>query len=119
MPGTFPTLKTGAVSQYPLLRELRWSAEVLEFLDGSQQAYRREPAARRRWSITLDVLDDAEIALLKDFFEQQKGAWSSFAFTDPFTGVTYANCSFASDVFPHVQTAENRNSTRLVVYEHP
>ncbi len=119
MPGSFPTLKTGAVSQYPLLRELLWTAEVLEFLDGSQQSYRREPAARQRWTIALDLLDDAEIAALKAFFDEQKGAWGSFEFTDPFTSVTHPNCSFASDVFPHTQSGESRNSTRLVIYEHP
>src|SRR3989304_5260454 len=108
MPGVFPVLRTGAAAQYPLQREVRHSAEVVRFLDGSEQAYQNQAGPRYRWILDLSLLDDGEIAKLKAFFEQQKGRWGAFSFTDPWSGVTYTTCSFETDVFPQVQTAEDR-----------
>ena len=36
----FPTLKTGAVMQYPGKRILQFSTDVVRFLDGTEQRYR-------------------------------------------------------------------------------
>lgn len=118
MPGSFPALRTGAVAQYPLVREVRYSSEVVRFLDGSEQAYRNQATSRRRWTIHLALLDDREVAALKEFFEQQKGAWGTFSFTDPWTGAVATTCSFENDTFPQAQDAENRNAGELVIYEH-
>ena len=118
MPGTFPSLRTGALAQFPLRRELRRASEVVRFLDGSEQAYRAASGERRRWLIDLALLDAREAAQLRAFFEQQKGRWGTFAFTDPATGQSYASCSFESDAFPEKQECEGRASASLVVYEH-
>jgi len=115
MPGTFPTLSTGAIAQYPLMRELHLGAEALRFLDGSAQAYRNQAAARRRWVIDLALLNEAETGTLREFFEEQKGAWGAFRFTDPWTGATFDSCSFDDDVFPERQEGEGRNAARLVI----
>ncbi len=118
MPGVFPTLRTGATAQYPLLREVRFSTEIVRFLDGSEQAYRNGAAPRSRWVLDLSALDDREVAMLKAFFEQQKGRWGTFTFADPWTGQVYPACSFENDTFPQAQNGEDRNSARLVIYEH-
>jgi len=115
MPGTFPTLSTGAIAQYPLRRELHLGAEALRFLDGSAQSYRNQAAARRRWVIDLALLNETEVGALREFFEEQKGAWGTFRFTDPWTGATFNSCSFDDDVFPERQEGEGRNAARLVI----
>lgn len=117
MAGVFPPLRTGAIAQAPLAREVRQAAEIVTFLDGSEQSY-RSALPRQRWTIRLDLLADAEVAVLRAFFEQQKGRWGTFTFTDPWTGSAFDQCSFAMDTFPQVQTGENRNAVQFVIYEH-
>ena len=65
----FPKLKTGAVAQYPVVRELRRSTEVKKFLDCGEQRFRDFAAARRRWVIALEKLDETETARLARFFD--------------------------------------------------
>lgn len=117
MPGTFPTLRTNAIAQYPLTRELAVPSETVRFLDGSEQHYRL-PGVFRRWSIELGLLATAELASLREFFDQQKGAWGVFSFNDPVSGIAYPSCSFADDAFPEQHDGEMRAGARLTVYEH-
>jgi len=118
MPGTFPSLRTGAVAQFPLTREVRCPADVVRFLDGSEQAYRLAGSPRRRWSIDLGLLDAREMARLRAFFEQQKGRWGIFAFVDALTGQSHPTCSFEDDALFEQQEGEGRAGASLVVYEH-
>ncbi len=118
MPGTFPPLRTAALAQYPFDRAASFAVEALEFLDFSRQAYRDSAAAKNRWVVSLDALDESEIAALKDFFEQQKGRWGTFAFTDPWDGSVHSTCSFSEDRFPQKQAGEGRHQTSLTIYEH-
>jgi phage-related protein len=94
----FPALKTGVVAQYPSDRARRFSTQVLRFLDGSEQRFAGFSAPLRRWLIRLELLDEAELATLEEFFLQQAGQAGTFSFTDPWDGAVYANCSFESDV---------------------
>ena len=48
-------------------------------------------------AIRLELLDEAELASLEQFFVEQGGRAGTFAFTDPWDGTVYANCSFESD----------------------
>jgi uncharacterized protein DUF2460 len=114
---TFPTLKTGAVAQYPAPRRLRFQNQVLRFLDGSEQRYRGYSSALREWTIRLDLLDDAELAALRDFFETQKGAFGSFTFVDPQDNTAYADCSFTDDRMSMELEGESRGRTTLVIRE--
>ncbi len=117
MPGTFPQLRTGAIAQYPLSRQLAAPSETVRFLDGAEQHY-RNLGPLRRWSIALRLLSAAELANLREFFHQQKGRWGAFAFTDPLSGITYPACSFADDAFPELHDGEVRAGVQLTVYEH-
>ena len=118
MPGTFPRLRTSALAQYPLERGLRLSVEVLQFLDFSRQAYRDLASARKQWVVDLEKLDGSEVARLKEFFEQQRGRWGTFSFTDPWNNSVHPNCSFAEDTFLERQAEEGLSQTRLTIYEH-
>lgn len=118
MPGSFPNLQTGAVCQYPLVREFSFATEMVRFLDGSEQRYRAAAAPLHRWVVDLALLDDGEVATLKAFFENQKGRWGVFSFRDPVAGIVYPQCSFEDDSFPLRQIAEARSAGSLVIYEH-
>ena len=93
----FPALKTGAVAQYPSDRQRNFSTQVLRFVDGSEQRFPGYGAPLRRWTIRLDLLDEAELTNLEQFFESEGGRAGNFSFTDPFDSAVYANCSFDAD----------------------
>lgn len=87
----FPKLKTGAVAQYGMGRELRGSIRVLEFLDGSEQRYVLEQH-RRRWSIVLDQLNEGEAAAVDEFVRRHLETLEPFTFTDPWSGIACTGC---------------------------
>src|ERR1700681_1580372 len=95
---SFPALKTGAVAQYPCDRTRQFSTQVYRFLDGSEQRFPAYPAALRRWTIRLDLLDEAELETLREFFMSETGCAGSFIFTDPWDGTVHPNCSFDVDI---------------------
>ena len=113
----FPTLKTGAVMQYPARRETRYSTHVLRFVDGGEQRFREYPGGLRRWVIQLSMLDEEELDALEMFFLTEQGGYGTFAFTDPFDSVEYPNCSL-EDPEAFFQFSEfNDGRTRLIVRE--
>ncbi len=93
----FPLLKTGAVAQYPSDRTGSFSTQVYQFVDGSEQRFPAFGTALKKWVIRLDLLDEAELTALRDFFLTEEGRAGTFSFTDPWDGTVYSNCSFAGD----------------------
>jgi hypothetical protein len=118
MPGTFPTLRTGAIAQYPLERNATILVQTHSFLDFTRQAYRDLATSKKAWTIALDLLDASEIASLKAFFEQQQGRYGTFTFVDPWDSSSHANCSFSNDQFTQQQHIETQNRATLTIYEH-
>lgn len=114
---TFPSLKTGAVAQYPATKSLRFQNQTVRFLDGSEQRYRDAAGALHRWVIQLSELDESEMAAFEQFFQTNQGRLASFAFTDPWDGTIYANCSLASDELTLSSLAEMQGNTSLTVVE--
>jgi hypothetical protein len=114
---TFPTLKTATVAQYPARRTVRYQNQVLRFVDGTEQRYRDCDAPLHQWEIRLAQLDEAEMAALAGFFETAQGAFASFAFTDPWDGTVYPDCSLAADDLALTAAGEMSGSTSLVVME--
>ena len=94
---TFPTLKTGAIAQYPLERSVQFPLQSVRFLNGSRQNYRLSGRGLRKWSIRLNLLDEAEVAALIAFVEEQKS--SAFDFTDPVTGSVVTKCVIGGEQF--------------------
>jgi hypothetical protein len=113
----FPKLKTGAVLQYPGTRTLRFSSQVLRFIDGTEQTYRTSGTAIRRWEIRLELLDEGELADIERFFLDNQGAFGSFAFTDPWDGEEYPDCSLEKDDMAVEMYEEMRGRTLLIVRE--
>ena len=114
---TFPLLKTGAVLQYPATKSLRFQNQTLRFVDGTEQRYRDSAGALRHWTIQLKELDESEMAVLEQFLEDNQGRLGNFAFTDPWDGKTYENCSLEIDSLTVEAVAEMRGSTSLKIAE--
>jgi len=113
----FPALKTGAIAQYPSDRTRQFSTQVFRFLDGSEQRFPAFGAGLRRWTIRLDLLDEAELETLQEFFVSQDGQAGSFGFTDPWDGTVYANCSFGSDTLALEFQGPMKGVTQVMVKE--
>ena len=111
----FPTLKTGAVLQYPAQKVVQFSTKVLRFIDGSEQRFRNYQTPLRRWVVRLDLLDETELHVLREFFRTQRGAAGSFSFSDPWDGATYQNCSLESDEMLEELLDEVKGKTTLTV----
>lgn len=111
----FPRLKTGAVAQYPAQRAMRYSTQVMRFVDGSEQRFREFSGPLRRWVIELTRLDEEEMEAMETFFLAEQGGFGTFTFVDPWEEEEYTGCSLDNpDVFFDF-TAFNDGRTKLVV----
>ena len=113
----FPILKTTAVAQYPAVRYVQFRNQTVRFVDGTEQRYRDASGPLHRWGIKLSDLDESEIAAIEEFFEANQGAFGSFAFTDPWDGQMYSNCSLTGETLDVRAQAEMRGGTTLTVVE--
>jgi hypothetical protein len=113
----FPTLKTGAVAQYPSERSRQFLTTVFEFVDGSEQRFAQYGSGLRRWMIQLDRLDEAELFEVEQFFVEQSGAVGSFEFTDPWDDAVYPDCSVENDDIELVFAGLGSGQAVLVVKE--
>jgi hypothetical protein len=114
---SFPTLKTGAVAQYPASRSLSFQNEALRFVDGTEQRYRDSAGALRRWELQLDRLDEGEIAAIAEFFTAAQGAYEEFSFTDPWDQAVYPHCSVEADTLNVTAQLESWGVTSIVIVE--
>jgi hypothetical protein len=114
---TFPTLKTGSVTQYPATASQSFSTEVLQFMGGDEQRYLTSPGPLLSWSIQLTNLDDAELHALESFFLGAAGRYKTFSFTDPSTGTAHPNCSVATDILAETFTGELRSALTLLIHQ--
>jgi hypothetical protein len=115
MPGTFPKLRTDAWAQYPATRSVQFQNQVLQFVDGTAQRYREWHGSLLQWQIRLDLLDEGELASVEQFFMDNQGDFGSFAFTDPWDGQVYPDCSFAHGDLTLTSLSEMMGQTALTV----
>jgi hypothetical protein len=114
---TFPTLKTGAVTQYPAQRAVQFSSTALQFVDGLEQRFCNYQAPLHRWVIQIKLLDQTELQQFQEFFREQAGSAGNFGFTDPSDGTMYPSCSLASDSMTALLAGEWNGETSLTVLE--
>jgi hypothetical protein len=110
-------LSSGAISQYPAPLTTGQAAQVIRFLDGSDQRYLTQSKMLRSWEIQLDLLNEAEIQQIEAFFISQQGDYLSFVFPDPFTGSMVPNCRFGAPGLLSTYVAVDASSTSLWVIE--
>lgn len=113
----FPSLKTGAVMQYPAQRGVQYATVALQFLDGAEQRFRNYAAPIHQWAIQVALLDQAELQTLQEFFRSLDGRAQDFSFTDPWDGTTYSSCSLASDSMKAALAGEWSGQTTLTIFE--
>ena len=114
---TFPVLKTGAVIQFQTSRMVQFMTDVVQFMDGAEQRFRDYPLPFRRWIVTFDALDEAELHNIRVFVQQMNGAVGLFSFTDPWDGTVYSKCSMEADAVAESLTGPTQNGTSLVIRE--
>lgn len=114
---TFPNLRTSAVAQYPARRATAFQNQTVLFVGGGEQRYRDSAGPLHRWEIALARLDEREIAQLAEFFAENEGALGNFAFTDPWDGTVYTNCSLDSDALECEGLGEMDGTTSLAIRE--
>jgi len=88
----FPLLSTGAVTQYGSPAGSVWPAQVIRFVDGSDQRFLASGKPFRRWAIDLRLLNESEIAAVEAFFNALGGEFTTFIFPDPIGGTSVPNC---------------------------
>ncbi|MCU1291303.1 MAG: hypothetical protein JWP08_153 [Bryobacterales bacterium] len=113
----FPTLSSGAISQYPLVTGSVQNTSVIRFLDGADQRFLSQGRQFRRWQIKLGLLNDAEMDQLEAFFDSQQGAYAPFTFTDPITGLDVPNCRIGVSELITLYQGVDAGSTSLWVME--
>jgi hypothetical protein len=113
----FPTLRSGAVMQYPAQRQTRCSTSTLRFMDGREQRFRAIRGPRCTWTVRVDLLTDEELDELQRFFIAMSGSHGRFSFTDPWNGVTYPDCSFDQEAFEAEWTAPGRSKATVIIRE--
>lgn len=113
----FPSLGSGAVTQYPTVLSTGQAAQVIRFLDGSDQRYLTQGRTYRQWQIRLDLLNETEIGQLEAFFAEQEGDFSLFVFPDPVSGTDVPNCRIAAPSLVSAYVGVDISSASLVVIE--
>lgn len=112
----FPVLRTGAVAQYPAERQIVFSTQVVQFIDGAEQRFREFGQPLRRWVIRLELLDEGEFQAVRSFFDHA-GPLASFSFTDPWDGTVYPECSIDGDELTGELVGPERFKTDLTIKE--
>jgi hypothetical protein len=114
---TFPSLKTGAVAQYPLKTAFNYQADIVWFLDGSEQRFRNSPSVLHQWEIDLAKLDETELAVIEQFFLGNQGPTLSFSFQDPETNDVYPSCSVSPTELALTFSGPLSGSTTILIRE--
>ena len=115
----FPTLRTGAVIQYPASRVTQFSSDIVQFLDGTEQRFCIFPKPYRAWIVKLANLDETELQSIRNFIQDMNGAVGIFTFTDPWDGTTYPNCSLQGTEWTDSIAGPVQCTTSLTVRELP
>jgi phage-related protein len=113
---SFPVLKTGAVIQFPAIRKLEFTTDVIQFIDGAEQRFRGYDRQYRSWTIRLAALDETELQRVRAF-AQQNGATGLFSFTDPWDGTVYPSCRIDGTGLEDMLNGLARAATSVVIRE--
>lgn len=112
----FPTLSSGAVAQYGSAVGFVSPAQIIRFVDGTDQRFLASGSVLRRWAIDFRLLNESEIAALEAFFSAMSGEYSTFTFPDPITGTSVPNCRIgAPELISNYQDVDTAATSMWVV----
>lgn len=115
MAGTFPTLSTGSVAMYPVVKNLVVPARVIHFLDDTEQRW-IAGAPLNRWTLAFSHLKWADVQTVQTFFNNQKGAFdSSWLFS--IGGTSYSAMAFDQDDFSYTENSPSKFSLTLKIVQ--
>ncbi len=114
---TFPALSTGAVAQYPLPLSYTLPAEIIRFVDGTDQRFLSRGNVFRSWHVQLSFVNEDEIRQIETFFEALGGQYAPFSFPDPYSGQVVPNCLFGESALVTDYVATDLTSSSFWVME--
>ena len=79
----YPQLESGALSQFPVLKNRRTRTVINRAADGSTIRLTDPAAETTEWQLTYVDLSDSEAATLRAFFDCAEGSLNGFCFLDP------------------------------------
>ena len=110
----FPLLITGERVQSSAIRQLP-AQHIEHFFEGyHRQAHLRSDANHTIWQLRYSKLNASEAMQLRSFFEAQP-IGGQFDFTDPWTGVVYTDCRFATPRLELSCDRDNRYSAQVEI----
>ena len=80
---TFPQLSTGALSQFPIAKQMRMRTVVNAASDGSSIKIADPAGETVGWQLQYAGLSDSELSTLEQFFASAEGSLNAFTFVDP------------------------------------
>lgn len=83
----FPQLASGAVGQFPVVKNVIQRTITNVLPDGSTVKYADPGAPMVQWQLQFQGLADSEIAMLQQFFAACEGQLNAFTFTDPLSNL--------------------------------
>jgi hypothetical protein len=79
----YPQLVTGALSQFPIVKQRRARTVVNSAADGSSIKLADAAGGNLEWQLQYNALADSELAALQQFFTAMEGSLNAFTFVDP------------------------------------
>jgi hypothetical protein len=83
----FPQLASGAVGQFPVVKNVVQRTITNVLPDGSTVKYADPGAPLVQWQLQFQGLADSEVAMLQQFFAACEGQLNAFTFTDPLSNL--------------------------------
>ena len=81
--GTYPQLTSGALSQFPIVKQRKQRTVLNALADGSTIKLADPAGGTVGWELRYENLSDTEINALQQFFLAVEGSLNSFTFLDP------------------------------------
>jgi len=112
-----PSLQTGSTVQYPFVTSLKYSTEIIRFVDGSEQRFSQSGNVHRAWNVEFRDLTPSETEAIAAFVEDSTSTNQEFAFHDPVTGEVHSHCRLAAERVPVQHAGEKRSNLWLTIKE--
>jgi hypothetical protein len=113
----YPTFAFGGSAHIPFTETVEYKNIANKQPHGWQYSYNLRANPLRRFDIT-HLIDATDLATLETFWATHKGAWATFTFTHPDTGVTYSNCRFGMEALDIEGFEPGIFRVRVVIQEH-